>query len=157
MRWLTGFIVFGIAYAILVSAIFVKNWPTLEQPRLYATLEQQLSVKSRAAVISVEKNPRTSTQGQRYVMGRLGSLVDGSLTWQVIVPNGDTLVFDQTASEDLVKKVAEEYVGLLQARVDRFDKDVKVQMFVVIVIPITLLILFAFFSRWIWNRIPKIR
>ena len=157
MRWLTGFIVFGIAYAILVSAIFVKNWPTLEQPRLYGTLEQQLSVKSRAAVISVEKNPRTRTQGQRYVMGRLGSLVDGSLTWQVIVPNGDTLVFDQTASEDLVKKVAEEYVGLLQARVDRFDKDVKVQMFVVIVLPITLLILFAFFSRWIWNRIPKIR
>ncbi|MBT5201820.1 MAG: hypothetical protein HOL98_00050 [Gammaproteobacteria bacterium] len=155
MRWLTGFIVFGIAYAIMVSAFFVKNWPTLEQPRLYGTLEQQLAVDSRSAVISIEKNPRTGTQGQRYVMSQSGSLAEGSLSWKVIVPNGDTIVFDQTTSEDLAKKVAEEYVGLLQARVDRLDKDLKVQMFFVIVIPITLLILFAFLSRWIWNRIPK--
>jgi hypothetical protein len=156
MRWLTGFIVFGIAYAMLVSAFFVMNWPSLEQPRLYGTLEQQLSVNSRSAVISIEKNPRKGTQGQRYVMGQSDSLVDGGPSWQVIVPNGDTIVFDQTTSEDFAKDIAEEYVGLLQTRVDQLDKDLKVQMFFVIVIPITLLILFAFLSRWIWNRIPKI-
>lgn len=156
MRWLTGFVVFGVAYAILVFGFFVKDWPSLEQPRLYGTLEQQLAVHARSVVISIEKNPRTGTQGQRYVMSQSGSLVDGSLSWQVIVPNGDTIVFDQTTSEDLAKKIAEEYVGLLQMRVDRLDKDLKIQMFFVIVMPITLLIFFAFLSRWIWNRIPKI-
>ena len=156
MRWLTGFIVFGIAYALLVLAIFVKNWPSLEQPRLYGTLEQHLSTASQSAVIRIVKNPQLGTQGERYIVKKSNALADGSFAREVIAPNGDTIVLDQNTSDEAANKIAEEYVDLLQMRVDGLGAELKVQMFIVILIPILLLILFAFFSRWIWNRIPKL-
>jgi len=156
MRWLTGFIVFGLAYGIMVFAIFVKNWPSLEQPRLYGTLEQHLSTASQSAVIRIVKNPQLGTQGERYIVRPPNVLADGSFAREVIAPNGDTIVLDQNTSDEAANKIAEEYVDLLQIRVDGLGAELKVQMFFVILIPILLLILFAFFSRWIWNRIPKI-
>ena len=91
--WLVGFVVFGIAYAIFVIAIFAVNWPTLQNPRLYTTLESKLSDSVAGSVVKVVRHADFPEIDSNFVIEEQAyELEDGSLTSTIAIINGHLIV-----------------------------------------------------------------
>ena len=156
-NWLVGFVVFGIAYAVFVIAIFAVNWPTLENPRLYTTLESKLSDSVRDSVIKVvrrsafpEIDSNFSVNEQAY------ELEDGSLTSTIAIINGHLIILQMNTTAEQARVVAQQYVGLIESRVARKSREQLSQLLGVLFIPLGVFIFFTFPARWLWNQLLKL-
>ncbi len=155
--WLLGFIVFGIAYAVFVIAIFAANWPTLENPRLYATLESKLSDSVRTLVVKVVRHSAFPETDSNFVIEEQAyELEDGYLTSAITIINGHLIVLRKNTTSEQASVIAQQYVGLIESRVERKSREQLNQLLGVLFIPLGIFIFFTFPARWLWNQLLKL-
>ena len=153
--WLAGFLVFAAAYAGFVSAIFLHNWPTLEDPHLYRTLESDLTKAT--SVIRVFKNRQQFEATGRYrITDQSYELKNGSHVGTILMVNGNVVVLNENTTREDAQEIAEEYVALLETHVLKLSGQHRVQMLQVILIPLTILTFFIFLARWVWRLIGQL-
>ena len=155
--WLVGFIVFGIAYAVFVIAIFAVNWPTLENPRLYTTLESKLSDSVRASVVKVVRHSAFPETDANFVIEEQAyELEDGYLTSAITIINGHLIVLRKNTTFEQASVIAQQYVGLIESRVERNSREQLTRLLGVLFIPLGVFIFFTFPARWLWNQLLKL-
>ena len=155
--WLVGFVVFGIAYAIFVIAIFAVNWPTLQNPRLYTTLESKLSDSVRGSVVRVVRHADFPEIDSNFVIEEQAyELEDGSLTSTIAIINGHLIVLRMNTNFEEAKVIAQQYVSLIESRVERKSREQLGQLLGVLFIPLGIFIFFTFPARWLWNQLLKL-
>jgi hypothetical protein len=155
--WLIGFVVFGIAYAVFVIAIFAVNWPTLKNPRLYNTLESKLSDSVRASVVKVVRHSAFPEVDSNFVIEeQVYELEDGSLTATIAIINGHLIVLRGNTTIEQARVIAQQYVGLIESRVERKSQEQLTQLLGVLFIPLGIFIFFTFPARWLWNQLLKL-
>jgi len=155
--WLIGFVVFGIAYAVFVIAIFAVNWPTLKNPRLYNTLEIKLSDSVRASVVKVVRHSSFPEVDSNFVIEEQAyELEDGSLTATITIINGHLIVLRKNTTIEQARVIAQQYVGLIKSRVERNSRGQLNQLLGVLFIPLGIFIFFTFPARWLWNQLLKL-
>lgn len=156
--WLAGFLAFGFAYTAFVVAIYVNDWPTFQNPHLYGTLEAKLSDSASESVLKASKTAAKDTVDTYYVLlNESFELEDGSFTSSIVLANGHVLVLKPNTPSTTAVAIADEYVGLIMAQVKKASQQHEAQMFTILLIPLVLFTLFAFFARWLWNKISKLR
>ena len=155
--WLTGFLAFGLAYTAFVTAIYVNDWPTFANPHLYGTLEAKLSDSNRESVLKASKSASLVNHASDalYVLVNDGKQ-DGSFISSIVLTNRHTLWLKPKTTPGTAENIAGEYVGLVNAHVKKTSQKHEAQMYTVLLIPLILLTLFAFFARWLWNKISKL-
>ena len=157
--WLAGFLAFGFAYTAFVVAIHVYDWPTFESPHLYGTLEADLTDSASESVLKAFNKPSavTETSVDLYVVRNDSyEMEDDTFTATIVLANGHVLVLKPNTPPETAVKVADEYVGLVNRHVERITGEHKARMFMILLIPLVLLTLFAFFARWLWNKLLKL-
>jgi hypothetical protein len=155
--WLVGFIVFGIAYAIFVIAIFAVNWPTLQNPRLYSTLESKLSDSIRGSVVKVVRHSAFPEVDSNFTIEEQAyELEDGSLTSTIAIINGHLIVLRMNTTLEEARVIAQQYVSLIESRVERKSREQLTQLLGVLFIPLGIFIFFTFPARWLWNQLLKL-
>lgn len=155
--WLIGFIVFGIAYAVFVIAIFAANWPTLENPGLYATLESKLSDSVRALVVKVVRHSAFPETDSNFVIEEQEyELEDSSLTSVIKIINGHLIVLQKNTTIEQARVIAQQYVGLIESRVEKNSRKKLTDLLGVLFIPLGIFIFFTFPARWLWNQLLKL-
>ena len=157
MRWFAGILVFGLAYALFVSLIFWQNWPTMENPHLYGTLEDQLSSPAQDAITRVIKDASAvKSTTSVYQIHHQSFDLENDLVSAIVVVNGHVLILNKDTSESQASDIAEEYVSLISTHVKQKALDHKNQIVLVIFIPLILLSGFAWLSRKIWNWVSEL-
>jgi len=158
--WLAGFLAFGFAYTAFVVAIYVNDWPTFNNPHLYGTLDAHLSASASESVLRAS-NKRSAVKEtfETYyvVLNDSFELEDGSFTSSIVLANGHVLVLKPNTPPTTAVAVADEYVDLVKAQVVKASQQHEAQMFTILLIPLVLFSLFAFFARWLWNKISTLR
>jgi len=147
MRWLVGFLAFGIAYAAFVIAIYWTNAPTLANPDLYRSLESELPGAQQRAISEVRTDRREITSDARFEIRQTDN------TASVITRNGHVIVLNPATTERQAQAIGEQYVRLVEAHAARLALREKNQMVIVIMLPLILLSLFGYFARWLWKRL----
>ena len=147
MRWLVGFLAFGIAYAAFVIAIYWTNAPTLANPDLYRTLESELPGAQQRAISEVRTDRREITSDARFEIRQTDS------TSSVVTRNGHVIVLHPTTTERQAQAIGEQYVRLVEAHAAKLALREKNQMVIVIMLPLILLSLFGYFARWLWKQL----
>ena len=157
MRWLAGFLVFGLAYALFVSLIFWQNWPTMENPHLYGTLEAERSAPAQDAVTRVIKESLAVTGStSTYQIHHQSFEFENDLVSAVVVANGHVLILNYETTENQANNIAKEYVGLVSAHIQQKALEHKNQIVLVIFIPLLLLSGFAWLARKIWSWVSAL-
>jgi hypothetical protein len=155
--WLVGFVVFGIAYAIFVIAIFAVNWPTLQNPRLYTTLESKLSDSIRDSVVKVVRHSAFPKVDSNFIIeDQAYELEDGSLTSTIAIINGHLIVLRMNTTVEEARVIAQQYVSLIESRVERKSREQLTQLLGVLFIPLGIFVFFTFPARWLWNQLLKL-
>lgn len=156
--WLVGFIVFGVAYAVFVIAIFAVNWPTLEHPRLHTTLESKLPETVRDLVIKVVRRSGLPGIDSNFeIREKSYELQDGSFASTIVIINGHLLILEKNTTSEAATRVAERYVKLIETHIERRSRQQRNQMLGVLFVPLGIFALFAFPARWLWNRLLKVQ
>jgi hypothetical protein len=144
------------AYAVFVIAIFAVNWPTLKNPRSYTTLESKLSDSVRGSVIKVVRHSLPEIDSNFIIEEKAYELEDGSLTSTVAMINGHLVVLRKNTTAERARVIAQQYVGLIESRVERKSREQLSQLLGVLFIPLGIFIFFTFPARWLWNQLLKL-
>lgn len=147
MRWLAGFLAFGIVYAAFVMVIYWTNAPTLANPVLYRTLETELPGAQQRAISEVRTDRREITSDTRFEIRQTDN------TSSVITRNGHVIVLNPATTERQAQAIGEQYVRMVEAHAARLALREKNQMVIVIMLPLILLSLFGYFARWLWKQL----
>ena len=150
MRWLSGFLAFGFAYAAFVIGIYWTNMTTLANPDLYRTLEYELPGAQQRAISEVRTDRQQVTSDARFEIRQTDD------TTSVITRNGHVIVLQPGTSQRQAQAIGEQYVKLVEAHAARLALREKNQMVIVIMLPLILLSLFVFFARWLWIRLSAL-
>ena len=159
--WLAGFVTFAIVYTLFIVAMFAVDWPTLQQPHLYNTMENRLPESVLGPVLKVlvksEQLSKIDDESTYKISGQSFQLNDGSLTDAIVVVNGNVIVLKKNTPPDVATEIAIQYVGLLENHVRKVANDYANRLVFLLLVPLTLFAMFAFFSRWLWNKLLKLR
>ena len=150
MRWLLGFLVFGVTYAAFVIGIYWTNAPTLASPDLFRTLESELPGAQQRSISEVINDRRKVTSDARF---EIRQTVD---TTSVITRNGHVIVLVAETTKHQAQAIGEQYVRLVEAHAARLALKEKNQMVIVIMLPLIVLSLFVFFARWLWKSLSAL-
>ena len=71
----------------------------------------------------------------------------------MITRNGHVIVLNPATTERQAQAIREQYVRLVEAHASRLALREKNQMVVVIMLPLILLSLFGYFTRWLWKQL----
>jgi len=155
--WLAGFLTFGFMYTLFIVAMFALDWPTLKQPHLYGTMESKLPESLHDSILKVlVKSEQVSIvdDGTGYgILSQSFLLNDGSLKDAIVIVNGNVIVLKESTLPDVATEIAVQYVGLLEKHVEKLAKDFAFRLSFLLLVPLTLFTMFAFFSRWLWNKL----
>ena len=159
--WLAGFLTFGFMYTLFIVTMFVVDWPTLKQPHLYNTMESKLPESVLDSVLKVlvnsEQVSNIEDEATYKISGQSFQLNDGSFNDAIVVANGNVIVLKKNTPPDVATDIAIQYVGLLENHVEKVANDYANRLALLLLIPLTLLVIFAFFSRWLWNKLLQLR
>jgi hypothetical protein len=147
MRWLTGFLAFGLAYAAFVIGIYWTNAPTLANPDLFRTLESELPGAQQRSINKVRSDRREVTSDARFEIRQSDN------TTSVITRNGHVILLNPETTERQAQAIGEQYVRLVEAHAARLALREKNQMVIVIMLPLILLSIFVYFARWLWKQL----
>jgi len=159
--WLAGFLTFGFMYTLIIVAIFALDWPTLKQPHLYGTMESKLPESLLGSVLKVlvksEQLSNIDDVATYKIAGQSFRLKDGSLTDAIVIVNGNVIVLKKNTPPDVATEIAVQYVGSLEKRVEKMAEDYTFRLTFLLLLPLTLITMFAFSSRWLWNKLLLLR
>lgn len=159
--WLAGFLTFGFMYTLFIVALFTLDWPTLKRPHLYGTMESYLPESMLGPVLKVlvksEQIARIDDEAGYRISNQSFQLNDGSLTDAIVIANGNVIVLKKNTPPNVATEIAVKYVGLLEKHVEKIGKDFTFRLAFLLLVPLTLFTMFAFFSRWLWNKLLLLR
>jgi len=149
--WLVGFVMFGLAYAVLVVGMTIYTWPTA---RDVPTLEDELPRELEARVVEALAVSGPTPQSP-YALDYIP--VEGHDHPAIRFANGHTLMLEAGLPEREVEAVAQRYVELIdyhvtEARISQVERSL-----VVLLVPLLTFGLFAWLARWLWNRLARIQ
>ncbi len=149
--WLIGFVIFGVAYAVIVGAIAFYTWPTIADISR-ARLDHALPFEQRSQIVSVELNPgEISVRTDRYDLS--ASETEGDGVTVVRVFNGHDLILVPQVPEEVAHQIGADYAAL----VDEYLIEAKVsqieRLLVALVVPLATFVLFAWLARVLWRKL----
>ncbi|MDZ7685762.1 MAG: hypothetical protein U5O39_12770 [Gammaproteobacteria bacterium] len=149
--WLIGFVVFGLAYAVIVAGIGVYTWPTLDTAR-HGTFEDDLAAVHRTAVdsVRVERNSHQADEAHRY------SLTLNEDVQAIHMVNGHVIVLEPGTSRETAVAIAEAYLD----RIEHYLTEARVsqtrRLIAILFVPLVTFMFFAWFARILWNKLLQV-
>jgi len=148
--WLIGFVVFGVSYTLIVSAIAYFSWPAPADVGRYGTFEAELAPEVREHITSVRIDPASAGASSPWV-------IESGPPDLIRLNNGHVVVARAGLPRTRVEALAREYSAIVEARL--IDKKVRLTavLIAVLVIPLSTFVVFAFVLRLIWNKLWHVR
>ena len=156
-NWLVGYVVFALMYTIIVGVIFVADWPTLQHPRLYGTLEDKLPENLRSYIRKVESRSPSGDETPFVIRNPANTRQAVSVGATITMINGHVIVLEQDAGEEIVQEIAQQYLDLLENYVGRASNNHIIRLFSVLFMPLLTFIIFGYFARWLWIKLLRLQ
>jgi hypothetical protein len=158
--WLAGFLTFGLVYTLFIVAMFAFDWPTLKQPHLYSTMESQLPESVQGAILKVlvksEQLPGVDGEATYRISPRSFQLKDDTVADAIVFVNGNVIVLEENTPAESAIEIAQAYEILLESQVEKVARHFTSRLILLLLVPLTLFAMFAFFSRWLWNKVLQL-
>lgn len=146
--WLVGFVIFGLAYAVIVAGIGMYTWPALDTAR-HGTFEDDLAASQRAAIqsVDIERGSPRLDETRRYALA-----LDEDVP-AIHMINGHVIALEPGTSRKTAVAIAEAYLEriehyLMEARVSQARR-----LIAVLIVPLVTFISFAWLARILWNKL----